>query len=338
MRLTLKIQAETVDYARTLALIQRIPIRCALPLSEPDSSIQQIIHNFEPLLLVIPQNCSGPTSKLRFISTVHQHQTSNLPLLFFPIATVHKFVKVISPRERNTGTIPGKMQNQSRNSNPPVKIVARTRTHSGTRFDPISPLVYPPDPTVELLHHRIIKFRRKHRESCPRVDDHSSAAVSIHSSEHRRSRNIPFADGDSSEGNRVEVRMLGVIKQLRVHELDLLFLIIINNTFLFLVLVDEASEDERTRASDSLRVERVRDEAVGEAVTEARRERGELRGEREASASEAGDADGLGESGVSAAEGEVSEGEGREGEGVGEEAADEGAVAVGVVERRARVG
>lgn len=290
-----------------LALVQGIPIRCALPLSEPDSSIQQIIHDFESLLLVIPQNCSSPTSKLRFISTVHQHQTSNLPLLFFPIATVHKLVKVISPRERNTGTIPGKMQNQSRNSNPLVKIVART--HSGTRFDPISPLVYPPDPTVELLHHRIIKFRRKHRESRPRVNDHSSAAVSIHSSEHRRSRNIPFADGDSSEGNRVEVRVLGVIKQLRVHELDLLLLLIVINinTFLFrLVLVDEASEDERTRAADSLRVERVRDEAVGEAVTEARRERGELRGEREASASEAGDADGLGESGVSAAEGEVS--------------------------------
>lgn len=117
------------------------------------------------------------------------------------------------------------------------------------------------------------------------------------------------------EGDRVEVRMLGVIEQLRVHELDLLLISIID-TFLFL-LVGEASEDERTRTSDSLRVERVRDEAVREAVTEVRRERGELRGDGEASASEAGDADGFGESGVSAAEGEVSDGDGgREGEGV----------------------
>lgn len=113
------------------------------------------------------------------------------------------------------------------------------------------------------------------------------------------------------EGNRVEVRMLGVIKQLCVDELDLLLMIIIgSDTFLF--LLDEASEDEWTRAADSLRVERVGDEAVREAVTEVRGERGELSGDREASASEASDADGFGESGVSAAEGEVSDGEGRE--------------------------
>lgn len=115
------------------------------------------------------------------------------------------------------------------------------------------------------------------------------------------------------EGNRVEVRMLGVIKQLCVDELDLLLMIIIiigSDTFLF--LLNEAAEDEWTRAADSLRVERVGDEAVREAVTEVRGERGKLSGDREASASEASDADGFGESAVSAAEGEVSDGEGRE--------------------------
>lgn len=116
------------------------------------------------------------------------------------------------------------------------------------------------------------------------------------------------------EGNRVEVRMLGVIKQLCVHELDLLLMIVIIGSDAFLLLLDEASEDEWTRTADSLRVERVRDEAVREAVTEVRCERGELRGDREASASEASDADGFGEGGVSAAEGEVSDGDGREGE------------------------
>lgn len=117
------------------------------------------------------------------------------------------------------------------------------------------------------------------------------------------------------EGNRVEVRMLGVIKQLCVDELDLLLMIIIiigSDTFLF--LLNEAAEDEWTRAADSLRVERVGDEAVREAVTEVRGERGKLSGDREASASEASDADGFGEGGVSAAEGEVSDGDGREGE------------------------
>lgn len=110
--------------------------------------------------------------------------------------------------------------------------------------------------------------------------------------------------------------MLGVVKHLCVDESVLLLLIIIiiiigrSDTFLF--LVDEAAEDERTRTADSVRVERVRDEAVRETITEVGRVSGELSGDGEASTAESSDADRFGEGCLGAAEGEVSDGDGRE--------------------------
>lgn len=84
----------------------------------------------------------------------------------------------------------------------------------------------------------------------------------------------------------------------------------------------------------------MRNQTVGEVVADLRRAPGELRWEGELPTAESGDADRLAEGGVSAAEGEIGEPERRrrrgEGEGVLVELGDEAAVAVGVVERRAR--
>jgi hypothetical protein len=112
--------------------------------------------------------------------------------------------------------------------------------------------------------------------------------------------------------------MLWVFKHLCEDELIFLLLLIItvimiiggSDTFLF--FIDEATEDERTRTADSVRVKRVRDETIREAITEMRRVNSELSGKRETSTAESSDADRFSESGVSAAEGEVRDGDGRE--------------------------
>ncbi|GER30504.1 5'-nucleotidase SurE [Striga asiatica] len=79
----------------------------------------------------------------------------------------------------------------------------------------------------------------------------------------------------------------------------------------------------------------MRDQAVGEVVADVRGGGGELGRQGEGPPAESGDADGLAEGGVGAAEGEGRQPERRrgwDGERVGVEGGDEAAVAVGVVE------